>query len=622
MENIYSAIRPRITYFLTAFFVLSIASSKISYAGNMHVGDGKNTVKPVHAIAMHGKPKYSKDFTHFDYVNPDAPKGGTFRRYASGTFDTFNPFVIKGISAAGIGMLFETLMASSDDEAFTEYGLIAESVEIPEDRSWVAFHIRKNAQFHDGSSITADDVVFSFNTLLEKGTPIYRYYYGDVEKVEKLDTYYVKFTFKKDSVNRELPLILGQLPVLSKHYWKDKDFSATTLDVPVGSGPYKVESFEPGRFISYKRNKNYWGKDLAVNKGRYNFDNVRYDYYRDTTVALEAFKSGEYDMRIEAEAKKWATAYDVPAVKEGKIIKGIFKHGMPSGMQGFVFNARRDVFKDRRVREAITMAFDFSWTNQNLFFGQYKRTNSYFDNSEMAAKGIPTGKELAILEKYKDKLPADIFEKEFKAPSTEPPNDIRKNLRKAVGVLKSAGWVIKDQKLINEKTGKPLQFEILINSASAPAWERVSLPFIKNLKKLGIDATLRVVDTNQYQNRLNDFDFDMIVHVWGQSLSPGNEQRNYWGSTSASANGSSNYSGVNDEVVDALIENIISSKTREDLVINTRALDRVLLWGYYVVPHWHLPYHRIAYWNKLGVIDKEIMQGPDVFSWWVIASPP
>jgi microcin C transport system substrate-binding protein len=617
MENIYSAIRPRITYFLTVFFVLSIASSKSSYAGNIHVGDAQNAVKPAHAIAMHGEPKYAKDFAHFDYVNPDAPKGGTFKRYATGTFDTFNPFVVKGVPAAGASSLFETLMTSSGDEAFTEYGLVAESIEVPEDRSWTAFNIRKNAKFHDGSSITADDVVFSFNTLLEKGSPIYRYYYGDVEKVEKLDTHYVKFIFKKDTTNRELPLILGQLPVLSKAYWQDKDFSATTLTPPVGSGPYKVESFEPGRFVVYKRDENYWGKDLAVNKGMHNFDRIRYDYYRDTTVALEAFKSGEYDMRVEAESKKWATAYDVPAVKEGKIIKGVFHHQLPSGMQGFVFNTRRDIFKDRQVREALSMALDFSWTNQNLFFGQYKRTNSYFDNSEMAAKGLPTGKELAVLEKYKDKLPAEVFEKEFKSPSTEPPSDIRKNLRKAMGILKTAGWVIKDQKLVNEKTGEPFKFELMINSASAPAWERVSLPFIKNLKKLGIDATLRVVDTNQYQNRLNEFDFDMIVHVWGQSLSPGNEQRNYWGSKSASSNGSGNYAGVNNEVVDALIENIISSKTREDLVVNTKALDRVLLWGHYVIPQWHLPYYRIAYWNKLGVIDKTIMHGPELSSWWI-----
>ncbi|MCP4394653.1 MAG: ABC transporter substrate-binding protein [Alphaproteobacteria bacterium] len=616
MENFHSAIRQIKFTFFVSLAVANLTCSENSYA--CEEGTHASKMPDVHAIAMHGKPKYGKDFTHFDYVNPDAPKGGTFRRHASGTFDTFNPFVVKGVPAAGSGGLFETLMASSGDEAFTEYGLVAENVTMPEDRSWVIFHINPKAKFHDGKSITGDDVIFSFNILREKGSPIYRHYYHDVKNVQIASSHHVRFDFKKGLNNRELPLILGQLPILPKHYWEGKDFTATTLTPPVGSGPYKVEKFEPGRFVVYKRDENYWGKDLAVNKGQHNFDRIRYDYYRDTTVALEAFKSGEYDMRVETEAKKWATAYDIPAVKEGKIKMGIFKHQMPSGMQGFVFNARREVFKDRRVREAIALAFDFNWTNQNLFFGQYIRTNSYFDNSDMAAKGLPLGKELKVLEKYREKLPKDVFEKEFKAPSTKNGSgDIRKNLRKAVGILKEAGWVVKNQKLVNAKTGEQFKFEIMINSASASAWERVSLPFIKNLKKLGVDANLRVVDTNQYQNRINEYNFDMIVHVWGQSLSPGNEQRSYWGSKSASSNGSSNYAGVNDEVIDELIERLVSSKNREDLVINTRALDRVLLWGHYVVPHWHLPYYRIAYWNKLGVVDKKIMRGPEISSWWM-----
>lgn len=575
-------------------------------------------IKPVHAIAMHGIPKYAADFTHFDYVNPDALKGGTFKRYAIGTFDSFNPFIIKGIAPAGIGAVFETLLTGSDDEPFTEYGLIAESIEMPDDRSWAAFHLRPEAKFQDGKPITADDVIFSFNILKEKGSPFYRSYYADVEKVEKLGTKHVKFSFKKTG-NRELPLIVGQLPILPKHYWENKKFESTTLEPILGSGAYVIDKFETGRYVSYKLDKNYWGKHLAVNKGLNNFDHIRFDYYRDTTVALESFKAGNYDVRVESESKKWATAYDFPAINDGRVKKATFSHQMPSGMQGFAINIRRPIFQNRKVRKALGYAFDFKWSNKNLFYGQYKRTRSYFDNSYLASTGLPKGKELELLNQYKDKLPKEVFTKEYNPPSSNGSGNIRKNLRNAFKLLKEAGWEVKDQKLTSNKTGAIFKFEIMLNSASAAAWERIALPFAKNLKKLGIEATVRAVDTNQYKNRLDSFDYDMIVNVWGQSLSPGNEQNGYWSSKTANQNGSRNYIGIKDSTVDSLIKKIVSSHDKKELTTAVKALDRVLLWNHYVIPHWHIPYTRVAYWDKFGIPEKAPMKGVSFTNWWVKA---
>ncbi len=568
---------------------------------------------PMHGIALHGQPKYGPDFPHFDYVNPNAPKGGEARFAAIGSFDTFNPFNIKGESAAGIGQLFETLLVSSADEPFSEYGLIAESVDVPEDRGSVTFSIRPIAKFHDGSSITADDVIFSFETLKSKGAPSYRFYYANVAKVEKLGERQLKFTFMPGE-NRELPLILGQMPILSKKYWQDRDFTATTLDIPVGSGPYRIEKFEPGRFIVYQRDGNYWGKDLAVTQGLHNIDRLRYDYYRDVTVALEAFKSGAYDLRMENVAKQWATGYDSPALTNGLVKKETFPHHLPSGMQGFAFNLRRPLFQDARVRQALAYAFDFEWSNRNLFFGQYTRTRSYFDNSELAAQGLPSPEELTVLAPLRQQLPPEVFTTAYEPPTANDDAQLRANFQKALQLLQEAGWVFRDRKLVNAKTGEPFRFELLI---AEPTWERIALPFARNLERLGIEMTVRSVDSAQYENRERSFDFDMIVNVWGQSLSPGNEQREYWSSAAADQPGSRNVSGLKNPAVDQLVDQLIAAPDRASLVTRTRALDRALQWNYLVIPHWHLPYTRIAFWDKFGYPLTTPMQGVQLDAWWI-----
>lgn len=568
---------------------------------------------PAHGIALHGQLKYGPDFPHFDYVNPNAPKGGEARFAAIGSFDTFNPFNIKGESAAGIGQLFETLLVSSADEPFSEYGLIAESVDVPDDRSSVTFTIRPIAKFHDGSSMTADDVIFSFETLKNKGAPSYRFYYANVAKFEKLNERQVKFTFAPGE-NRELPLILGQMPILSKKYWQDRDFTATTLEIPVGSGPYRIGQFEPGRFIVYQRDANYWGKDLPVTRGLHNIDRLRYDYYRDVTVALEAFKAGAYDLRIENVAKQWATGYDSPALTNGLMKKETFQHQLPSGMQGFAFNLRRPLFQDARVRQALAYAFDFVWSNRNLFFGQYIRTRSYFDNSELAARGLPSPEELALLEPLRKELPPEVFTAAYEPPTANDDSQLRANFQKALQLLQEAGWVFRDRKLVNAKTGEPFRFELLI---AEPTWERIALPFARNLERLGIEMTVRSVDSAQYENRERSFDFDMIVNVWGQSLSPGNEQREFWSSSAADQPGSRNVSGLKNPAVDQLVDQVIAAPDRASLVTRVRTLDRALQWNYLVIPHWHLSYARIAFWDKFGYPATTPMQGVQLDAWWI-----
>lgn len=575
---------------------------------------GAEEVSPGHALAMHGEPKYGPEFQHFDYVNPDAPKGGEARLPAIGSFDTFNPFPIRGQPAAGLGFLYEALVESSADEAFTEYGLIAETIEMPEDRSWVIFNLRPEARFHDGSPITADDVLYSFETLKTKGRPFFRFYYANVEKVEKLGERRVRFTFAGSGENRELPLIIGQMPVLSKAYWQNREFEKTTLEVPVGSGPYRIERFEPGRFVVYRRDGDYWGRDLALNRGRYNFERVRYDYYRDTTVALEAFKAGAYDFREENVAKNWATGYDVPAVKQGLIQLEELPHQRPSGMQGFAYNLRRPLFRDPRVRQALGYAFDFEWSNRNLFYGQYSRTESYFDNSELAARGLPSEAERAILEPLREQIPAEVFSETYQPPTGGNLQILRANLRTALELLQEAGWTIENRTLVHGETGRPLRFEILLGQ---PTWERIVLPFVENLKRLGIEAQVRTVDSAQYQERVDRFDFDMVVHVWGQSLSPGNEQRNFWGSEAAHQPGSENVVGIEDPAIDRLIELVIAAPDREALIARVRALDRVLLWNHFVIPHWHLPYDRVAYWDKFARPETIPMQGYQFTTWWI-----
>lgn len=569
-----------------------------------------------HGIAMHGDLKYPADFKHFDYVNPNAPKGGEVKLSAIGGFDSFNGFIVKGRSGARQGLLYDTLMTSSADEPFSMYGLIAESVEMPTDRSSITFNLNPAARWHDGKPITVEDVIWTFETLVEKGAPFYRFYYGNVAKIEKVAPRSVKFMFKPGKVNRELPLIVGQLPVLPKHYWKDRDFTKTTLEPPLGSGAYRIKSFEVNRYVEYERVTDYWAANHPTRIGQYNFDTIRYDYYRDQTVALEAFKAGSYDFRSENSAKNWATAYDTPAVRDGLIIKKKFEHNRSTGMQGFVFNLRRDVFKDPRVRMALNYAFDFEWSNKTLFYGQYARTNSYFENSELASQGLPAGDELAVLDEYRDRLPPEVFTKTYANPKNDGSGNIRANLRVANKILREAGWRVdkKTRILTHEKTGKQMSFELLLVS---PLFERIALPFKKNLKRLGIDLRLRTVDTAQYQERFDKFDFDMIVSTWGQSASPGNEQRDYWGSDAADRPGGRNLSGIKNPAVDDIVEKLIAAPNRESLVTYSRALDRVLLWQHLVVPHWHIPYDRLVYWDKFARPSVTPRSGVSFLSWWV-----
>ena len=567
-----------------------------------------------HGIAMHGDLKYPVNFKHFDYANTSATKNGAFVTYSIGTFDSLNNFILKGVGAEGLWYLHETLMTRATDEPFSLYGLIAEGIQTPKDRSWAIFKIRSEAKFHDGKKITADDVIFSFHALILKGHPFYRSYFKDVERVEKISERQVKFIFKKNG-NRELPLIVAEgLPILSKYYWEKNDFSKASLIPPTGSGPYRIKKVDPGRSITYERNKNYWAKDLPVNKGKYNFDEIRFDYYRDQTVALEAFKAGSYDFRFENQAKSWAINYSFPAKKNGLVIVEEIGHEQPTGMQGFAFNTRKEIFKDPRVREALAYAFDFEWSNRNLFFGAYTRTKSYFSNSELASSGLPAEQELKILQKYKNKIPKEVFTNIYAPPSTEDSSGLRKNLRKARRMLKKAGWIIEDGVLVN-KNSEQMKFEILLFN---PQWERIAAPFKKNLERLGIEATIRtIIDSSQIEKRQEEFDFDMIVVAIGQSLSPGNEQKDLWSSIAANTPGSRNYMGIQDPVIDQLVKDIIATPDRRALVANARALDRILLWGHYVIPHWHIKNFRVAYWNKFEKPDISPKYDLGIDFWWI-----
>lgn len=569
---------------------------------------------PSHGIAMHGDLKYSPGFTHFDYVNPNAPKGGTIVSEASGSFDTFNPFVLRGQPAAGITLIYDTLTAQSLDEPFTEYGVLAETIEMPDDRSWVAFNLRPEARWHDGRPVTAEDVVWTFNALVEKGAPFYRAYYADVTEVKATSAQRVLFVFRS-GINRELPLILGQLPVLPKHWWEGKDFSAPLLEPPLGSGPYRLKGFEASRSVTYERVADYWGREVPAMRGRWNADVMRFEYFRDRDVATEAFKAGAFDLRAENSAKRWATAFDFPGLSAGMAVKEEVPHQQVAGMQGFAFNIRKPIFQDRKVREAIGYAFDFEWTNKALMYGSYTRTDSYFDNSELGSSGLPAGAELALLEPFRDRLPPEVFSKEFTVPKTDGSGNPRDNLRTALKLLREAGWTFKDGQL-RDAGGRALAFEILLVSQSG--LDRVALPFVANLEKLGIKASVRSVDPAQYQNRERDFDFDMIVDSFPQSQSPGNEQRDFWSSQAADLPGSRNTIGIKDPVVDGLIDKVIRAPDRASLIAATRALDRVLLWGFYVVPHFHSGTYRLVYWNKFGKPDVSPKYGlgyPD--SWWV-----
>jgi microcin C transport system substrate-binding protein len=567
----------------------------------------------VHAIAMYGEPKYPPGFTHFDYADPDAIKGGLMRQHAIGTFDSLNPFILRGVPAAGLGNVYETLTAPSLDEAFTQYGRVAEAIQVPADRSWVAFRLRAEARWHDGTPITPEDVVFTLDTLKTKGHPFYRAYYANLKSAEKTGERTVRITFDGGD-NRELPLIAGQMQVLPKHYWEGRDFQKTTLEAPLGSGPYTVDSFEPGRSIEYVRIKDHWAANLPTSRGINNWDRLRIDYYRDSTVALEAFKAGEYDLRLENEARNWATGYEGPALDKGHYKLETIRHELPTGMQGFAFNTRRPIFSDPRVRRALAHAFNFEWANKNLFYGQYTRTESYFSNSELASRGLPEGLELAVLERLRGRVPDEVFTTPYQPPKGSEDGNMRDNLLAALDLLKSAGWDIKGRSLVNGKTGEPFRFEILNNQ---PTWERIILPYVRNLERLGIEVTVRTVDTAQYQHREDNFDFDMTVGLFGQSLSPGNEQRDFWGSAAAKDPGSRNIIGISDPVIDELIDLVIAAPDRDSLIARTRALDRVLLWHHFIIPHWHLSAFRIADWDIFKRPPITPKYGLGVETWWI-----
>lgn len=565
-----------------------------------------------HAITLYGEPpKYPANFKYFDYVNPHAPKGGTFRQSGLGSYDSLNPFISKGVAADNIGLIYDTLTRHSLDEPFTEYGLLAEKIEVAADNSWVRFYLRPQARFSDGQPVSAEDVVFSFETLMKDGEPQYKAYYADVAKVTAEDKQRVRFDFKHHN-NRELPLILGQLAVLPKHWWAKRDFTKGNLEIPVGSGPYRVAKLEPGRSVRYERVKDWWGKDLPVNRGFYNFDNLVIDYYRDGSVALEALKAGQFDYWLETSAKNWASAYDTPAVSDGRLRKEQIANLNPAGMQGFVFNIRRPIFQDRRVREALGLLLDFEWTNKQLFNGAYTRTHSYFENSELAASGLPTGDELKILEPLRDKLDPKLFTQAFSLPSSDASGIIRDQQRRAYQLLQEAGWRIVDDRMV-DATGKPVKFEFLLAQTE---FERVLLPFKRNLAELGIELEIRRVDVSQYITRLRSRDYDLIVGGFGQSNSPGNEQREYWHSSSADKPGSRNYIGLKDPAIDSLVEGLINADSRQSLINHSKALDRALLWGYYVIPNWHIKTWRVAYWSHFEHPQVTPLYDLGLMTWW------
>jgi len=587
--------------FLTSlFFTHTVIASTVTKTASLR-----------YAIAMHGEPAYADDFTHFDYVNLTAPRKGTLRRAAMGSFDNFNGYIVKGVAADGTGYLFDTLMQQSGDEAFTLYALVAEYIEVPDDRSWVRFHLNPKARFSDGSELTASDVKFTFNVLMEKGVPQLRAQYKDVTSVEVESKFVIKFNFK-DNKNKELALILAQLPVFSKVDWQGKDFAKATLNVPLGSGPYTIKAFDVGRSIDYQRNDDYWAKDLPVNRGRYNFKRIIFDYYKDGSIAFEAFKAGEVDFRAENISKQWATGYQGKQFTSGNIIKEEIQHQNPQGMQAFWLNLRKDKFKDPNVRKALGLMFDFEWTNKTLFYGAYKRSDSFFSNSELAATGIPKDDELALLAPFKAQLPPELFTQAYVLDKTKGNGRVRKQQRQAVSLLKQAGWTLKSGKMV-DASGKQFSLEFLVYD---PSFERVIQPFRKNLQRIGIASEIRIVDVSQYINRLNNFDFDIYTLTQGQSLSPGNEQLSMWGSEFANVPGTLNRIGLQDAVVDALVAQVINAKDRDSLITATKALDRVLLWKNLVIPQWHISSYRVAYWQQIQRPEKLPKYGLAIDSWW------
>ena len=586
-------------------------------------------VSRLYAITTLGTPALPADFPYFPYVNPNAPKGGEVTLAAIGTFDGFNPFILRGTadahsvaswvtlpggsgSGSSVGHVWESLLTPSANEAATAYGHLAKTIELPADKMWVGFELRPEAKFSDGTPVTAEDVAWTFRTLLEKGRPSFRIQFADVKDVVVESPSRVVFHLKTNQ-NRDMPLLLGSLPVLPEHFFAGRDFAKPLSDPPIGSGPYRIASFELGRSITFERNPDWWAANMPTGRGTNNFDRVRFLYFRDSSVAMEAFKAGQVDVRSENISKNWATAYDFPAVREGRVIKGDFPHHLPTGIQGYAMNTRRAVFADPRVRQAIAWAFDFEWTNKNLFYGAYTRTKSYFSNSPLASSGIPQGAELALLEPYRKELPAELFTQPFSLPVTDATGNNRIELKHSLALLREAGWQVKDRKLV-DTNGQQMSFTILLDD---PSLERVSLPYVQNLQKLGIDARVRTVDPAQYQHLTDAFDFDMIMMIYPEGDVPGNELRDYWSCAAAKAEGSSNVPGICDPAVDSLIEKVVTAQDRATLTTAAHALDRVLLWRWYLVPNWENLVFHVAYWNRFGRPDQQIREGFNFDTWWV-----
>ena len=560
-----------------------------------------------------GAPALPADFKAFPWVNPDAPKGGEVRLASIGSFDSFNPFIVRGTPAMPVERVWDTLLQVNPDEPAAAYGLLAKDVQIAPDRMWVAFDLRPEARFHDNTPVTADDVVWTFQSLRDQGRPFFRAYYADVADAVAEGPERVVFHFKSNQ-NRELPLILGEMPVLPKHWWQGRDFSKPLSDPPLGSGPYRVGQVDMGRTLTMERVPDYWAANLPVARGLNNFDRITTEYFRDSTVAMEAFKAGQIDFREENISKTWATGYDFPAVQKGLVKKEEIHHQLDTGMQGFAMNLRRPIFANRQVRQALAIAFDFEWMNKNLFYGAYTRTLSYFSNSQLAATGLPQGDELALLEPYRAQLPPELFTTPYALPITDGSGNNRAQLRQALGLLKQAGWDVKQRKLV-DASGNQMKFTILLPD---PSYERATLPYVQSLDKLGIAADVRTVDPSQYQHLIDNFDYDMTMITLPEGDVPGNEQRDYWSCDAAKSQGSSNVMGICSPAVDALVEKIIAATDWKQLLAATHALDRVLLWGWYVVPNWHIDSNRIAYWDKFGRPDKTMRTGYDFDDWWIV----
>ncbi|MFP4138114.1 MAG: extracellular solute-binding protein [Halomonas sp.] len=583
----------------------------LAAAGEVEPPPTRGDVPTVHGLALYGEPALPADFSHFPYVNPEAPKGGSLTQAAvGGSFDSTNPFIIRGTPAADVSKIYDTLLAGNPDEPFSLYGLLAEGIRLDPERDWVEFDLRPEARFQDGEPVTAEDVVFSFDVLTEQGNPFYAGYYADVEEVTALDADTVRFDFA-ETHSRELPLIVGQLPVLPRHYWEERDFAAPTLAIHPGSGPYRIAEVDPGRRIVYERDPDYWGQDLPVNRGRHNIDRLVHDYYRDRDIAWEAFKAGLLDFRTDARAATWAIGYDFPAFEEGLVKKITIPDGQPARMQAFVFNLRKEKFQDRRVREALALTFDFPWLNANIFYDAYRRTESFFQNSEMAAEGLPSDAELEVLEPWRDELPEEVFTEP--AP-LEQPDELRERLRLAFELLQEAGYEVSDDGLVDAESGRPLELEVLLNDTGM---ERVVQPMLRNMARLGIQGRIRIVDINQYLNRLREFDFDLVVGQFPQSNNPGNEQREFWTSDFAETPQSRNLMGLADPVVDDLVARLIRASSREELNTLARALDRVLLHQHILIPHYHSGETRIAVWDKFDRPDPGPEYDMDMAAWWV-----